>query len=587
MDFRILGPLEVRDRGETLAIGAGKQRALLAILLIEANEPVSTSRLIDELWPEDPPATAAKIVQNSVSHLRRILGDGILVTSANGYLLRVAPGELDRDRFRAALDEAKEAAAAGDERGASGVLREAFLLWRGPPLADFAYERFAAAEIDRLEELRVAATVERIDLDLAAGRHAEVVGELHGLVERFPLQERLRAQLMLALYRSGRQAEALEVFQDARRTLAGELGIEPGEALKHLEKAILTHDPSLDPPRARVLGRARTASRRSLVGVALVIVVLAVAVVVGVLVLGSHGSTPLSRIDVNAVGGIDPDSNAIVEQVPLPILPSSLAFGDGSVYALAAGEQIVSRIDAKTLHVNLIPAAISTATLTSVAYGGGAAWIVDGSFRVLRHVWAVENRLSRPSVVYGPPNGRDTPDVAVEGDSVWITSQDLQQLVEVDIPTLRRRARIHTDAVPLAIAAGPNGLWFTGFDPVSNRGLVAHVDVERRRVSDVVPLRDIPSGICVAYGSVWVTVESANLVWRIDPATGTVDRTIDVGRGPRSIAAGEGALWVANARDGTISRIDPRSNRVVATIEVGGSPSDVTVGDGRVWVSVL
>jgi YVTN family beta-propeller protein len=177
--------------------------------------------------------------------------------------------------------------------------------------------------------------------------------------------------------------------------------------------------------------------------------------------------------------------------------------------------------------------------------------------------------------------------LVVAGGSVWITSQDLQQLVEVEISTFRVRARIHTDAVPLAIAAGTNGLWFTGFDPVSRRGLVAHVDVVRGRVSGVVPLPDIPSGICVAYDAVWVTVGSANLVWRIDPATGTVDRTIDVGRGPRSIAAGEGALWVANAKDGTISRIDPRANRVVATIRVGGSPSDVTVGDGRVWVSVL
>jgi DNA-binding SARP family transcriptional activator len=247
VEFRLLGPLEVIDHRRALDLGPGKQRALLAILLLHANEVVSAARLIDDLWPEEAPRTATKSIQVYVSGLRKQLGEGRLVTRKPGYLLRVEPDELDGARFERIVSEAREAA---PERAAAR-LREALALWRGPPLADLADAHFARPEIARLAGLRLAALEHRVDADLETGRHAELVGELEALVAEHPRRERPRRQLMLALYRCGRQAEALEVYHDARRTLVDELGIEPGAELRGLEQAILVQDRSLDRPPAQ------------------------------------------------------------------------------------------------------------------------------------------------------------------------------------------------------------------------------------------------------------------------------------------------------------------------------------------------
>ncbi len=246
MEFRLLGPLEVVEDDRALSLGGVKQRSLLAVLLLHANELVSSDRLIADLWGEAPPATAAKSVQNYVSRLRKELGERRVTTRAPGYVLHVDPAELDLAVFERLTGEARRA----EPRRAAEKLRQALALWRGPPLADLAYEAFAQREIARLEELRLAAREERFDAELAAGGHAELVGELEASVAEHPLRERLRGQLMLALYRSGRQAEALQAYQAARRELAEELGLEPGEALKRLEHAILVHDPALAPPPA-------------------------------------------------------------------------------------------------------------------------------------------------------------------------------------------------------------------------------------------------------------------------------------------------------------------------------------------------
>jgi len=245
MDFRLLGPLEVAEHDRSLALGGVKQRSLLAILLLHANELVSTDHQIDQLWGGTPPATAAKSIQVYVSRLRKVLGEGRLVTQAPGYVLRVEPSELDLARFEQLAGEARRAA----PQGAARKLSEALALWRGPALADLAYESFAQAEIARLEEMRLAVLEQRIDADLACGRHSELIGELEALVTRHPLQERLRWQLMLAFYRSARQAEALDAYRAARRELSEELGLEPSEQLKQLEQAILRQDPALDLPR--------------------------------------------------------------------------------------------------------------------------------------------------------------------------------------------------------------------------------------------------------------------------------------------------------------------------------------------------
>jgi DNA-binding SARP family transcriptional activator len=245
MEFRILGPLEAWDGGRELPLGGPKSRALLVALLLHANEVVPADRLIDELWGEHPPEDSAAALRVNVSRLRKALPDDVLATRSPGYLISIEPDALDLHRFERLVEEGRGLLARGMAAEASARLREASSLWRGPALADFAYESFAQAAIARLEEIRLAAVELRIGADLALGRHDELVGELEGLVAEHPHRERLRMDLMTALYRSSRQAEALEAYQDARRALVDGLGIEPSTALQGLERAILRQDPAL------------------------------------------------------------------------------------------------------------------------------------------------------------------------------------------------------------------------------------------------------------------------------------------------------------------------------------------------------
>jgi predicted ATPase/DNA-binding SARP family transcriptional activator len=252
MDFRILGPLEALDEGRDVAPAGTKRRALLALLLLHANETLPTDRLIDELWGEHPPATAARTLQAHVSRLRKVLGagagngpGGVIVTREHGYELKLDPERLDSHRFERLVAEGRTQLATGHPERAGSAFKSALSLWRGAPLADLAYEPFAQPEIARLEDLRVAALEDLNDATLALGRHGELVGQLEVLIGEHPYRERLRAQLMLALYRCERQADALQAYQDARRTLVDELGIEPGERLRGLERAILAQDPAL------------------------------------------------------------------------------------------------------------------------------------------------------------------------------------------------------------------------------------------------------------------------------------------------------------------------------------------------------
>ena len=254
MRFGILGSFEVADdHGRDVALGGKRQRAVLAILLLHAGEVVSSDRLIDQLWGGRAPATAAHAIQVHISKLRRALGDGVVLTRGGGYVLVCDRADVDVGRFEALVAEGRRALHTNEPRQAAQCLRDALRLWRGPPLADFAYEPFAQGDVARLEEARLAAVEDRIEADLSLGGQAALVGELESLVREHPLRERLRGQLMLALYRAGRQAEALEVYQRARVHLAEELGLEPSPALKAIQAQILNQDPGLS--RAAMSGR--------------------------------------------------------------------------------------------------------------------------------------------------------------------------------------------------------------------------------------------------------------------------------------------------------------------------------------------
>ena len=248
IEFRVLGPLEVVDDARVVPLGGLKQRGVLALLLLERNRVVPRDRLVDALWGDDPPASAANSVQIYVSKLRRLLGDdSALATEPPGYVLRVAPGNLDLDEFERLLTEGRSALRAESFADAEATLARAIALWRGPALADLASEPFAQAEIARLEGMRLEALEARFEAMLAVGREAEAVGELQALVGLHPLDERLRALHMVALYRSGRQADALETYRVFRQLLDENLGLEPNAELRQLEQAILRQDDSLGP----------------------------------------------------------------------------------------------------------------------------------------------------------------------------------------------------------------------------------------------------------------------------------------------------------------------------------------------------
>ena len=259
MRVLILGPFHLEDSGRPITIGGVRQRAVLADLVLHANEVVPSEQLLVELWGEDSPPGAANALQAAISRLRRVLPAGRLITTAPGYMVRVFPAELDAAQFEQLIFEGRDALTSAAAAEAVQLLDQAMTLWRGPPLADFRYEPFAQAEIARLEELQLACLEERNEANLALGLEGALTAELGRMVADHPLRERLRGQLMLALYRSGRQAEALEAYRQLRSTLMEELGLEPSSALRELQAAILRHDPVL--ARGSAAGRPPLARR--------------------------------------------------------------------------------------------------------------------------------------------------------------------------------------------------------------------------------------------------------------------------------------------------------------------------------------
>ncbi|MGZ4418822.1 MAG: BTAD domain-containing putative transcriptional regulator, partial [Gaiellaceae bacterium] len=589
MEFRILGPLEVVEEGQSLALAAGKQRALLAILLLHANEVVSTDELIDGLWGERPPASAAKSIQIYVSQLRKALGNGALITRSPGYELRIEDGELDLERFDRLFKEGENALAAGEAKEAAARLREALSLWRGAPLADFSYEPFAQPEIARLEELRLNAVEERIEADIALGRHADVIGELEALVTKNPLRERLRGQLMLALYRSGRQAEALALYQETRRLLRAELGLEPSPALQELEQAILRQDSTLAAP-AQNAGFQFAAAKPGRLPRAVIVVgsVLLLAAVVAAIVELTHDSGPsgLGSVAPNALGAIDPKTNEIVAQVPVGTQPGDVIYGHGALWVSNQIDGTVSRVDPKTRRqTRVIPLA---AAPSGLAAGKGSIWVatdkgvklIDPAYNVVGRTLPIHGR--KPTSGYPFPSAPTG--VAFTRGAAWISTSNGGlggRVVEANRKTGRVVETFTIGDGPPAVTATSSAVWVT--DLFDNN--VSRID-PTGAVANVIPVGHAPTRTAVGFNAVWVADSDDDDVKRIDPLTGTIVTTIGVGRHPVAVAVGAGAVWVANQYEGTVSRIDPGSNKVVKTIKIGGSPVGIAISPGLVWVTV-
>lgn len=489
MEFRILGPLAIVDAGRELPLGAAKQRALLALLLLHRNEEVASERLIDWLWAGRPPATAQKSLQVYVSGLRRALGEGRLVTRERSYLLRVEQGELDVDRFEGLVEKARSS----DPHHAASLFREALSLYRGEPLAELRYSEFAQSEIVRLEELRLQTLEDRIDADLACGRERSVLAELEGLVASYPLRERLRAQLMLALYRSGRQADALAAYQQGRQLLDERLGLEPGPQLKELERQILAHDSELA-TRAKTIpfplpgtGRLRMLL---LAGAGLV---LAAGVAAAVVALRGGGPRFASG---NAVAVIAAAGGRPSVYTNVGTTPGNVVVGSGSVWVLNADDRTISRIDPSTKRVTKTFA--TGTTPTDLAVGDGALWVGNGSStggqqarftytatvsRVDPGSTAVTETVKLPGRPYtGLGIQVGLSGLAVGAGSVWAIDPD-RSLARLDAATGALQATIPASA-GTAIAAGNEGVWF--LTSVHGEPAVARVDPRRNRIGQTV-----------------------------------------------------------------------------------------------------
>ncbi len=574
LEFRILGRFEVWQDGHRIEVGVGKQRALLAVLLLRAGEVVSTDSLIDALWGERAPASAANSVHIYVSRLRRALGHGRLETVSHAYLLALEPEELDLSRFEDQLAAGRELLAADEPEQAADTLRAALALWRGAALSDFASEPFAQVEIARLEELRLSALEERVDADLALGRHAELVPELEGLIREHPLRERLCAQVMLALYRSGRQADALAAYQGARRTLADELGLEPGRKLQELERAILRQDTELDPPERGARTQARSRRQNgALIGIGAAVLLLAAVAVAGMELAGDD-SPGLAAASANSVAAIDAGSNRLVADVPVGSGPTSVAVGEGSVWVTNALEGTVSRVDPES---GVVVQRIDVGRDPSgIAVGLGAVWVANSLDGTVSRIDPETNR-----VVQTVPIGVTPTALAVGAGAVWVTSSEERNVTKLD-GRGRLLARIPTGALGRGIAVGGGSVWVT--DHSTRR--VIRIDARRGAVVRTVSVGNGPTGIAFDGRSLWVANSLDGTVSQIDPVTERVTATISVGEGPDGVTAGSGAVWVAGEFSDAVVRIDPSESRVVEHIRVANRPKGLAFLDNRVWLAV-
>jgi DNA-binding SARP family transcriptional activator len=599
MEYRILGPLEVLEEGHPLALGRSKERAVLAVLLLHANELVSRERLIDELWGVSPPPTARKAVNVYVSKLRKALGgNGLdpIATAEGGYRLRVNGDLLDAVQARTLVADAHERMAGGDTAAASRLLHEALALWRGPTLAGLQLESFGRDEVAQLDELRLTALLDRIDCDLAQGRHERVLGELQLLVREHPLRERLRGQLMLALYRAERQADALQAYRDARHALIDELGIEPSESLQRLHQAILRHEPSLRAPAgtAAVDGGPQepapvepappgTPRRGRYLLAAAGALVVAAAATLAVLETRGGGarppSSPVSSVLPNSVARLDPATGAQLADYGGGVDPGPMALVGRELWIVGRGSASVGRYDLQA-RKGLPPLEPGPAVDDIAVDAEGHAW-VSGRKPVVTWIGRVADGAGpyeRPVVstdriaVPLPGAGAET----VGGGFRWVIS-DLpgrtgESVSLVDVRTRRLASTIPLGRQTTSIAYGFRAAWIGAYDPEHSTTWLLKVR------SGSAPIESLklesgdgagPPAVAVGERSIWVVTSRGSLL-RIDPEGPQIARRIPMSaEQPTRLAVGAGSVWTANHGGYSVSQIDPRADRVVRTIRLG------------------
>jgi DNA-binding SARP family transcriptional activator/streptogramin lyase len=647
MEFRILGPLEVVQDGNPVALGTLKERLVLGVLLLHANEFVSRERLIDDLWGEAPPPTARKAVNVYVSKLRKALsgaGADPITTASGGYRLHIEPERLDASRMQLLVASARELVAKGQLEAAAERFQEALSLWRGPTLAGLQLESRGRDEVAQLDELRLAALMDRIDCDLAFGRHEQAVGELNLLVREHPLRERLRAQQMLALYRADRQAEALDAYAEARRTLVDDLGIEPSEALQRLQQAILRHDPSLETPEgtAAMNGREPTESappptttdaeageersrtpfhpRRWQLALAGVVLLAASAAAAAIL-SDSAGATP--RIVPNSLVQLDPRTGKPIFVKQVGVEPEPIAITPTAIWTVDDND--VSRLDLLTHTVDTSSITSHTGSPFGITFDStGNAWVTSASeSQYPGRVNAFVTRVTRgpgvtsPGVIdagQGPlqPMSLPLPMAgweALGADRLWVITgphgplRGDNRLAVVNLRTFKRTA-LKLDERATAIAYGYRTVWvgtyggpnFGGNRPDDSRlEAIRAGQLEAIRTGRSKPLKTVlekhgagwgPFSIAVGDGAVWVVTYSSHQLFKIDPITLQIDHRLDLSaENPGSVAVGAGAVWITGAH--SITKIDPHTGTIIHTYPIGvGFTCAVAATSTTLWVAV-
>jgi DNA-binding SARP family transcriptional activator/DNA-binding beta-propeller fold protein YncE len=640
VEFRILGPLEVVEDGETVALGTLKERLVLGVLLLHANEFVSRDRLIDDLWGEAPPPTARKAVNVYVSQLRKALGRAgadPIATASGGYRLQVEPDAVDALHAQRLLGQAREQVSRGELDGAREIFAGALSLWRGPTLAGLQLESRGRDEVERLDELRITALMERIDCDLALGRHDQVLGELNVLVREHPLRERLRAQQMLALYRADRQAEALDAYAEARQTLVDDLGIEPSEALQRLQQAILRHDPSLESPEgtAAVNGllpteavppaataepdageeRTRMAFRPRRWQLVLAGVVLLAASAAAAAILSD--SARATRILPNTLVQLDPRTGKPILAKMVGVEPSSITITPTAIWTVNDGS--VSRYDLHTHGVDTSVITESAQPFGIVFDRSGNAWITSASeSRYAPRTNAFLTEVPRGPGVTGPgvldlgnPNlvsmtlplkmaGWE----ALGADRIWVIvgphgpmkrGED-ERLAVVDLRT-HKSAVLELNERATAIDFGYRTFWigtyggpaYGGHSPDDSRLEAIRLGQTKPSGETVLEKHGVdwgPLSIAVGDGAVWVVTYSTHHLFKIDPITLQIEHRLDLSAEKGgSVAVGAGAVWVTG--DHSVIKIDPRTGRIIRTFHIGvGFTCDVAATSTTLWLAV-
>jgi len=594
VEFRILGPLEVLEDGQPVALGTLKERLVLGVLLLHANEFVSRERLIDDLWGEAPPPTARKAVNVYVSQLRKALGRAgdPIATASGGYRLHVDPERLDASRMEVLVANSRQCVSNGELENAAERFEEALSLWRGPTLAGLQLESRGRDEVAGLDELRLAALMDRIDCDIALARHEQVLGELNVLVREHPLRERLRAQQMLALYRAGRQAEALEAYAEARRTLVDDLGIEPSEPLQRLQQAILRHDPSLETPEgtAAVNGLAPTAvestppaepadvimrrfrPRRWQLALAVLVLLAASASAAAIL---STSAAATRRVLPNSLVRLDSRTGKPTLVVPVGNLPGAIAITPKAIWTVNSGSDDVSRYDLSTHKV--VTRGLTPGQPNDIAFDReGNAWITNIT---------ANDEPARSSII-------TRLDAGIGGTSGGTVYPSHSHPIHVPLPFAGLEA---LGAERLWVIVGPHG-------PVPGDNRVGVIDLRTDRVS-VLHLDESATSIAFAYGLVWIGTYGANRPPYVDDNRLEVFRPGDAkptkiillrhgaNWGPTWIGAGDGAVWALNCSPGcgtapviTLMKIDPETLQIVRRRDLSHlNPGSISIGAGAIW----